>query len=395
MRGTSYHTPASGVNLTDRQIIEKALRRISIFTVRNKYDPRKPLALPCALEIAWSMQRQFLHPEPTMRRVRLVPLFMPHAGCPGACIYCAQEIQTGAQRLTMEDLALALLELLRRQPPQRRFELAFFGGTFTALPRECQHKLLRLAGEWKREGRITRIRCSTRPDAFDPDQLDELRCLGLDMIELGIQSFAPGALAASRRGYTPEQALRACAMVRSAGLDLGIQLLPGLPGQTQADFRADIAFCRTLNPELVRLYPLLVLRNTVLEGLWRRGDYHPWGLRRCVETLACALLQLWDSGIRVARMGVAQEPGLAEQVLAGPWHPALGARARGAALFRIVRGELLALGRAPRRLRIPRRYQGEFWGHRGEWASAYARLGLERAMVGVWEESGRERFLLE
>lgn len=322
-------------------------------------------------------------------------MFMPHAGCPGACIYCAQEIQTGALRLATEDLAPALLCLLTRQPPQHRFELAFYGGTFTALPRDCQRELLRLAGEWKREGRITRIRCSTRPDAVDPAQLEELRCLGLDMVELGIQSFAPGALAASRRGYAPAQALRACAMVRSAGLGLGIQLLPGLPGQTQADFRADIALCRTLRPELVRLYPCLVLRGTVLEGLWRGGGYRPWGLRRCVETLARALLRLWNSGIRVARLGVAQEPGLAEQVLAGPWHPALGACARGAALFRVVRGELLALGRPPRRLHIPRRYQGEFWGHRGEWASAYARLGLERAMVNVWKDTGCERFLLE
>lgn len=341
------------------------------------------------------MARLFLHPEPPPQRVRLVPLFMPHAGCPGACIYCAQEIQTGARRLAINDLAPTLLGLLRRQPPNRCFELAFYGGTFTALPRSCQHELLRLAGQWKREGRITRIRCSTRPDAFDSEQLGELRSLGLDMIELGIQSFAPRALTASHRGYTPAQALHACAMVRSAGLDLGIQLLPGLPGQTQADFRADIAFCDTLKPELVRLYPCLVLRGTVLEGLWRNGGYRPWGGRRCVETLACALLRLWESGIRVARMGVAQEPGLAEQVLAGPWHPALGARARGAALFRIVRGELLALGRPPRCLRMPGRYQGEFWGHRGEWTPAYARLGLERAAVGVWRDKGCERFLLE
>lgn len=341
------------------------------------------------------MTRRFLHPEPPVRRPRLLPMFMPHAGCPGACIYCSQEIQTGARRLTPEDLAPALLSLLTRQPPRHCFELAFYGGTFTALPWQCQRELLLLAGEWKREGRITRIRCSTRPDAIEPEQLEKLRCLGLDMVELGIQSFAPRALAASRRGHAPEQALRACAMVRSVGLGLGIQLLPGLPGQTQADFRADIALLHTLRPELVRLYPCLVLRGTVLEGLWREGAYRPWGLRRCVETLAVALLQLWYSGIRVARMGVAQEPGLAEQVLAGPWHPALGARVRGAALFRIVRGELLALGRSPRHLYIPRRYQGEFWGHRGEWAPAYARLGLERALVGVREEKGREEFLLE
>ncbi len=342
------------------------------------------------------MVREFMHPEPpAMERGRLVPMFMPHAGCPGTCIYCAQEVQTGVPRRPMQDLPQALRRLLTQQPSQQPFELAFYGGTFTALPRHIQHELLHLAGEWKQAGRITRIRCSTRPDAIDHALLVELRRLGLDMVELGIQSFSAGVLAASSRSYSTELALEACAMVRSAGMGLGIQLMPGLPGQTQSDFRADIAYCRLLKPKLVRLYPCLVLRGTGLERLWRNGTYRPWNVRRCVETLAVALLRLWASGIRVARMGVAQETGLEEQILAGPWHPAMGACARGAALFRMVRGELLALGRAPRLLRIPRRYQGEFWGHKGMWVAAYATLGLERHMVRVWDDRDRNVFLLE
>ncbi len=337
--------------------------------------------------------RTFQHPEPPPTRNRVAPLFMPHAGCPGTCVFCAQELQTGTARKKIRELPDCLRLLLdERSGP---CELAFYGGTFTSLPFDTQLELLSMAMERKQGGQITRIRCSTRPDALSLEHLETLRHNGLDMVELGIQSFSNIALDTSGRGYDDGQALAACAMVREAGLALGVQLLPGLPGLEQKDFRRDIEICTDIRPELVRLYPCLVLRGTGLEKMWEQGRYHPWNVRRTVNTLGAALPRLWKAGIRVGRIGVAQEPGFQEQIKAGPWHPALGARARGAALCRIIRGEIIRLGRKPRSIHIPKRYQGEFWGHEREWAPVYSAMGLERDAVSVWEDPKQKDFRLE
>ncbi|MGE4421568.1 MAG: elongator complex protein 3 [Pseudodesulfovibrio sp.] len=326
---------------------------------------------------------RFAHPEPSPASARIWPVFLPFAGCPHRCVFCAQDKQTGRDDADLDavrrELETDLQDALKRG--RGPYELAFYGGTFTALPAPWPETFLALADRFRKSGLITRVRCSTRPDCVAPDGLRRLAALGLDMVELGIQSFDDGALRASGRGYSGKTALAACAMVREAGLALGIQLLPGLPGDRPGLFQSDARTAAGLAPETARLYPCLVVRGTPLADLWERGGYAPWTTDRAVRELAEALPVLWAEGVRVIRLGLAPEPTLDENVLAGPHHPALGQSARALALFGLIRAKVRELGRRPSVLEVPRRYSGEFFGHARELAPAYFELGFAEGAI--------------
>ncbi|OIQ50085.1 Oxygen-independent coproporphyrinogen-III oxidase 2 [Pseudodesulfovibrio hydrargyri] len=337
---------------------------------------------------------RFAHPEPVPASVRVWPVFLPFAGCPYRCLFCAQDKQTGRDHA---DLA-AILDGLKAdlhsalERGHGPYELAFYGGTFTALPAPWPETFLALAARFRELGLISRVRCSTRPDCVAPDGLSRLASLGLDMVELGIQSFDDEALRASGRGYSGKVARAACRIVNESGLALGIQLLPGLPGDRPGLFRADVRAAADLRPETARLYPCLVVRGTPLADLWERGGYVPWTTDRAVRELAEALPVLWAEGVRVIRLGLAPEPTLDENVLAGPRHPALGQSARALALFEVVKDKVRELGRRPSLLEVPRRYSGEFFGHARELAPAYFELGVAGDSIRFAES---ELFFLE
>ncbi|MEZ7196511.1 elongator complex protein 3 [Pseudodesulfovibrio karagichevae] len=337
---------------------------------------------------------RFAHPEPSPASARIWPVFLPFAGCPHRCVFCAQDKQTGRDDADLDAVRRELETDLQGALNQGRgpYELAFYGGTFTALPAPWPETFLALADRFRKSGLISRVRCSTRPDCVDPDGLKLLAALGLDMVELGIQSFDDGALRASGRGYSGKMALAACAVVRDAGLALGIQLLPGLPGDRPGLFQSDVRTAAGLAPETARLYPCVVVRGTPLVDLWERGGYAPWTTDRAVHELAEALPVLWAEGVRVIRLGLAPEPTLDANVLAGPHHPALGQSARALALFEIIRARVRELGRRPSVLEVPRRYSGEFFGHARELAPTYFELGFAEGSIRFAET---ELFSLE
>ena len=333
--------------------------------------------------------RFFSHPETKVRSGPIYPVFLPFSGCRTRCVFCAQPLQTGRPVADRDGRALrtALVEteaalLARRAKGQTPPELAFYGGTFTAQPEAALADCLASAFRWRDEGLIAGARCSTRPDAVDGRILDRLRKAGFSRVELGVQSFTGAALDCSRRGYGREDALAACALVQDAGLSLGVQLMPGMPGLGPDAALADAALAASLRPDFVRLYPCLVLDGTELALWWRQGRFMPWPLRETAEVLAEACLVFWREGVVVARIGLAEEPGLAGGVLAGPRHPALGSMVRSRALLRIVSAQIAALEQAgPYTLEVPRRHQGEFFGHGNELAASYAALGLARDNV--------------
>ena len=328
---------------------------------------------------------RFFHPEPPAINPKIYPAFIPFAGCPERCVFCAQEAQTGRKDFSTP---LLLDEIERAfSAPDRgdRVELAFYGGTFTALDIDTRRALLKLAARLKAQGKISRVRCSTRPDAVTPEDLDAMRAQGLDCIELGVQSFCAEPLSASRRNYTGEAAYSACRLVRQSGLELGIQLMPGMPGMRRAHFEEDIKLCLELKPEFMRLYPCLVLKNTRLEAMWRSGAYTPWNEALVLELLPGAMLALWEHGIRIIRLGLAPEKTLEGQILAGAHHPALGQSLRSLALLAFIRKTLPALPKG-KTLYVPRRFQGEFFGHKGNLKPDYAQMGITAAAVR-WREN--------
>jgi histone acetyltransferase (RNA polymerase elongator complex component) len=359
----------------------------------------------------------FTHPEPEAEQHRILPVFIPFSGCRQRCAFCAQDLQTGRQAGAVEKALQEAGQTLARlhtrpssiptkgtgeKPPLP--DLAFYGGTFTALAPEDLEACLAFGRHWMERGLIGGLRCSTRPDALSPALLQRLRESGFNMVELGIQSFSSSALEAAGRGYTRDTALEACAMVRESGLKLGIQLMPGMPGVDPETARNDVLTTAKLRPDCARLYPCLVLEGSGLASLWRKGMFTPWEETPTLEFLAWSCLRLWQKDIRVIRMGLAPEDGLDAAILAGPKHPSMGSRARGLALCMLIEEQAKKLlethpesqqtqAAAPRlQLTAPRRYQGEFWGFRKELQPRYAKLGISGTDQVQWHD-GREFIL--
>ncbi len=335
---------------------------------------------------------RFAHPEPVRAKKRILPVFLPFAGCPHRCIFCDQTTQTGQKIRTLfeiyNELETTLAHLQKIQAKAQ--EIAFYGGTFTALPMPWPKKFIELAYHYKQQKLITRIRCSTRPDAVSGEILGELSSLGLDMVELGIQSFDTQALMACKRGYTGEKAREACTMVLASGLGLGIQLLPGLPGDRPGVFLQDCEIAAQIVPETMRLYPCMVLEGTPLAYMWKTNAYQPWDIKQTRQNLSAGLGVLWKAKVQVIRIGLAPEPGLEQRILAGPLHPALGQMIRGLALFQYIRDMSKKLHSSPQILHYPHRYSGEIYGFGAELTESFQNIGITQCTA--WEEKD---FLLQ
>ena len=259
----------------------------------------------------------------------IYPLFLAQAGCPFRCVYCDQTQSVtadpqgvGGSAWVERVHALARCARERHRPG----EFACYGGTFTRLPRALMTAILTVARDQVEGGAFTGIRFSTRPDALTSEILEALAPYPITTIELGVQSLSDRVLAASRRGYSAATVGRAVARVKERGYRLGIQLMIGLPGESAADFRATVADTLALAPDLVRIYPTLVLTGTVLADWYADGRYAPLTLEQALDRACDAYAAFRRAGIAVARMGLHADPQLARPgvVTAGPYHPAFG-----------------------------------------------------------------------
>lgn len=325
------------------------------------------------------------------RASQIFPLFMPFAGCPTRCVYCAQDLQTGhpdsvkptktsptpnvspAQATLDEQLFSPALAALRQRT--KSTELAFYGGTFTALAPAIRQACLAFFTQCRAENLVVAGRCSTRPDAVPPSRLQPLLQAGLSLVELGVQSFHTPALTLSQRSYSGQQALAGCKSVQDSGLSLGIQLLPGMPGLGPEEFLADVDTALALRPACLRFYPCLVPQGTVLAAWWKQGRYTPWSVPETVATLGEALRRAWAAQVPVLRLSVAPEPAFDAQVLAGPRHPALGSMIQAEALLRTVEN-LCSKVAPPLQLMLPKTAQGFLYGQHNALKARWATLGF-------------------
>lgn len=275
-------------------------------------------------------------------RRRVFPLFIPHAGCEHGCVYCAQRSVTGqAAPVTPEDVTAALAALAFDVD-----ELAFYGGSFTALPLETQRGLLGAAAPFLAAGKIKKIRVSTRPDAIDDGALDLLAGGGVGTIELGAQSMDDGVLARCRRGHRAEDTVRAAARIREhGGFQLVLQMMTGLPGSNDALDRATAVALAALRPDGARIYPTVILRDTLLYTLWRRGKYREHTVEDAVRVCAEILPVFGAAGIPVIRLGLnptEELSGSGGAVAGGAYHPALGELVKSRIFLERARALLLA-----------------------------------------------------
>lgn len=255
-----------------------------------------------------------------------VPFFISHQGCPHTCVFCDQRTISGARgELPATDEIRARIELWRSTSGSRPLEVAFFGGTFTALPKETQAKLLMPLQSLLENGTLESIRISTRPDYIDAGHVTWLLNRGVRTIELGVQSMDDCVLASSGRGHSAAESLAAISCIKNQGVRVGAQLMPGLPGDTPVSSFHSQELVITAGVDFLRIYPTVVLEGTELARRYGAGEFIPLSLDRGVSLCKLLLQRAMQAGVPVVRVGLQADSGLdAEHVLAGCWHPALG-----------------------------------------------------------------------
>lgn len=257
----------------------------------------------------------------------IIPIFIPHFGCPNMCVFCNQQKITGLETpVEPQDIEEIISRHLAGITRPYHIEAAFYGGSFTALSLTMQNRLLEPAVSFLRQGKIHSIRLSTRPDAVNQEILRNLANKGVGVIELGVQSLDDTVLMAAGRGHTVADVAEAVAAIRCWPMKLGLQLMPGLPGDTRATILATLAQTIRLKPDMVRLYPTVILENTKLAELYREKLYTPLTLEEAVEITAVMKLELERNQIAVIRTGLQSAENLRfdRALLAGPYHPAFG-----------------------------------------------------------------------
>lgn len=257
-----------------------------------------------------------------------IPIFVPHYGCPFDCVFCNQKHITGeSKKVDAERTRHIITEHLKTLPPSgKRAEAAFFGGSFTAIAPKLQEELLAAAYEFVKTGEIDGIRLSTRPDFIDDEIMQRLMRYGVTAVELGVQSMDNGVLRAAGRGHTDADVVQAVETIRKYPVELGLQMMTGLPGDdgTQSIYTAERII--SLKPDCVRIYPTLVIRDTKLCRLYENGAYRPQTLDAAVSLAAVLLEKFRSSNINVIRIGLAatEEISPGGALAAGPYHAAFG-----------------------------------------------------------------------
>ncbi len=257
----------------------------------------------------------------------IVPVFLPQAGCPHRCAFCDQPVITGRSRQPPSDTDLrAQIEtfLSYRRDLSRPVEIAFFGGTFLGQPPGEIHRLLNLAGDYVRRGVVQSIRLSTRPDSVDDAGRRRLAAAPVGTVELGAQSMDDRVLSAVRRGHTADDTVRAVERLRGDGYRVGLQMMVGLPGEEPSGAKWNAERIASLKPDVVRIYPTLVLAGSPLARWTAAGRYRPLSLADAVARTRAAYQVFSKAGIPVIRMGLQPSETLEAAVVAGPFHPAFG-----------------------------------------------------------------------
>ncbi|MDR4987870.1 MAG: radical SAM protein [Bacteroidales bacterium] len=257
-----------------------------------------------------------------------IPIFIPMQGCLFDCVYCNQHHVTG-QTVELRDQEIRQIienHLETLSVKDSRIEIAFFGGSFTALPRDRQRHYLELVRPCLEHNRVDGIRLSTRPDYIDSATLCMLQEYGVQTIELGVQSMDDRVLELSGRGHTAEDVRLAAALIKDSGFSLALQMMPGLPGDTLEKSMHTAAEIIALGAEATRIYPTLVIRNTRLAELYRNNTYSPLTLDEAVLWCSLIVPVFEKAGVHILRLGLHPSDGLlhGHEMLAGPFHVAFG-----------------------------------------------------------------------
>ena len=254
-----------------------------------------------------------------------ISLFVPHQGCPHQCSFCNQKTISGSvKELTPAEVKATLEQAVNDGVDPQNTEIAFFGGSFTAINRDYMISLLEEAKPFIEAGSFCGIRISTRPDAIDDEVLRILKRYGVTSIELGAQSTDEQVLLLNHRGHTHDDIIKASKLIKKHGFSLGLQMMTGLLGDTPEKSLRTAEDIISLRPDTVRIYPTIVLEGTYLGELYKKGDYRPQTVEEAVDACAKFLKRFYEENITVIRLGLHSGGNVEEGYLSGPYHPAFG-----------------------------------------------------------------------
>lgn len=256
-----------------------------------------------------------------------IAFFIPHMGCSHQCSFCNQRVIAGQEEVpSPQEIAKICAKTCAQMGEQERLdtEIAFFGGSFTALPDATMRLYLDHVFPFVNEKKAAGIRVSTRPDAISDPVLALLKEKGVTSIELGAQSMDDAVLGQNKRGHSAKDVVVASEKIRSHGFSLGLQMMVGLLGDSQDTVLYTAKALAACHPETMRIYPTVVLPGTYLEQCYLQGDYQPWGLEKTVHLCAQLLDFFENQSIRVIRNGLHADDFFVKNMLAGPYHPAFG-----------------------------------------------------------------------
>lgn len=252
-----------------------------------------------------------------------ISIFVPHIGCPHRCSFCDQRTISGTQKAPSgnEVYKICKKALSEIKSPENT-EIAFFGGSFTAIPRNYMTELLESAQKFIGDGRFRGIRISTRPDCITPEILDILKKYGVTSIELGAQSMVDSVLEANERGHTVEDVYKASDLITSYGFELGLQMMIGLYKSTIHDEYQTFSAIKNIHPDTVRIYPVVILKNTKLGELYQSGRYKPFDFETVLYMSSESLERFENLGIKVIKCGLHASEFVEKDMIGGFYHPA-------------------------------------------------------------------------
>lgn len=267
-----------------------------------------------------------------------IPIFIPHAGCKNDCVFCNQKSITGQNEMPSfaktEEIILENLKTVSKDS-----QIAFFGGSFTGIGNELMEGYLKVAYKFVEKGQVNGIRLSTRPDYISDEILDILQRYRVTNIELGAQSMDEEVLLKSRRGHTGECVEKAARLITERGITLGLQMMVGLPGDTYEKSVATAEKFVMLGAKETRIYPTVIIKNTLLEKMYNSGEYTPMSLEEALDIAADCYSIFFENNVKVLRIGLQNSKELEDSVVGGFYHDALGERVYSRVVRRVAQKE--------------------------------------------------------
>ena len=280
--------------------------------------------------------------------MKIIPIFIPHAGCPYKCVYCDQHAISGAVVMpSVEEIHSIIKRNLKSMSKNEKIGIGFFGGTFTSLPSEWQEKYLKAVRPYIKK-RVHELRMSTHPEAVSEESIRRFKKHGGRLVELGIQSLDREVLKKIKRQVSFKVVKEANKIIKKSGLKTGVQIMVGLPGDNLERSKRTVKKLIQLRPETARIYPAIVLKGTELATRYRKGQYRPLSLEKAIEYSSLLSDMFEHSGVKVIRIGLHPSKDLdsGNTLLAGPYHHAFGEMVRS----RQMRNKIISMVKEPHAL---------------------------------------------